>query len=121
MDTQLEHRGPFTLDRTDLNLVRIIHERLCNRLYQLLHGPTPCARRYRQEVEGVQTDLILLPSMRQRCAIRNCRSSRMGSKAFGSGTDGARFLCVSEQIVTHNGEDAMKKARRKPTKKSRMQ
>jgi hypothetical protein len=45
----------------------------------------------------------------------------MGSKAFGSGSDGARFLCVSEQIVTHNGEDAMKKARRKPTKKSRMQ
>src|SRR5262245_14871453 len=42
VDAQLEHGDLFAFDCTNLNLVGIIHERLCDRLYQLLHLP-PCA------------------------------------------------------------------------------
>jgi hypothetical protein len=33
VDAQLEHGNLLAFDRTNLNLVRIIHERLCNRLH----------------------------------------------------------------------------------------
>jgi hypothetical protein len=33
MDAQFEHNDLFTLDHADLNLIGVIDERLCNRLY----------------------------------------------------------------------------------------
>jgi hypothetical protein len=36
VDAQLKHGDLFAFDRTDLNLVGIIHQRLCDRLKQLL-------------------------------------------------------------------------------------
>jgi hypothetical protein len=48
----------LTFDRTDLNLVGVMHERLCNRLYQVLHRPSLCARRSTEQVEGANEEFF---------------------------------------------------------------